>query len=64
MSRPAARTRKQLGLLTRAGVILLMLGAPVLAVPGLRAADGPTIEAPALKKTGMGLVLLVSLRRG
>ncbi|TIP83695.1 MAG: hypothetical protein E5X58_37250, partial [Mesorhizobium sp.] len=44
--------------------ILTVLAAPVLAVPSMRADAGSTIEAPALKKTGIGFVLLVSLRRG
>jgi len=52
------------GLLLRAAVILLCLPAPVLAVPVFKGDNGAVIEAPALKKTGMGLVLLVSLRRG
>ena len=47
-----------------AAAILLCLAAPVLAVPVVKAGHGATIEAPAMKKTGMGLVLLVSLRRG
>ncbi|HMM64149.1 MAG TPA: hypothetical protein PKD01_08475 [Mesorhizobium sp.] len=64
MSRSAAKIRKFLHLLPRAGIILLMLAAPVLAVPSLRSGPDATIEAPALKKTGVGFVLLVSLRRG
>jgi hypothetical protein len=50
--------------LARAAVILLCLAAPVLAVPAVKPGNGTTIEAPAMKKTGMGLVLLVSLQRG
>ncbi|CAM5501498.1 hypothetical protein ATER59S_03672 [Aquamicrobium terrae] len=64
MPRSAAKIRKFLHLLPRAGIILVLLAAPVLAVPSLRADPGAIIEAPAPKKTGMGLVLLVSLRRG
>ncbi|WP_379061214.1 hypothetical protein ACHMW4_26815 [Mesorhizobium sp. UC22_110] len=52
-----------LRLLPRATLILLLLAAPVLAVPMMRANAGSTIEAPAPKKTGLGLVLLVSLQR-
>lgn len=48
----------------RATLILTVLAAPVLAVPTMRADAGSTIEAPALKKNGVGFVLLVSLRRG
>ncbi len=52
-----------LKLLPRAMLILVLLAAPVLAVPMMRADTGSTIEAPALKKKGLGLVLLVSLQR-
>ena len=47
----------------RATLILMLLAAPVLAVPTMRADAASTIEAPALKKKGLGLVLLVSLQR-
>lgn len=53
-----------LKLLPRATLILMLLAAPVLAVPMMRTNSGSTIEAPALKKNGIGLVLLVSLQRG
>lgn len=52
------------GLLTRAVVIVLCLAAPVLAVPVVKTSQGATIEAPTMKKSGAGFVLLVSLRRG
>ncbi|MBR2687973.1 MAG: hypothetical protein IKE42_08975 [Aquamicrobium sp.] len=52
-----------LKLLPRATLILMLLAAPVLAVPTMRADAASTIEAPALKKKGLGLVLLVSLQR-
>lgn len=64
MTRIARTGRKLLHILPRAGIILLLLAAPVLAVPSLLAGPAATIEAPALKKTGAGLFLLVSLRRG
>jgi hypothetical protein len=51
-------------LLTRTAVILLCLAAPVLAVPVVKAGPSHTIEAPTMKKSGAGLVLLVSLQRG
>jgi len=47
----------------RAALILLVLAAPVLAVPQLRGDAGNTIEAPAARKNGVGFVLLVSLQR-
>ncbi|TIP24030.1 MAG: hypothetical protein E5X67_30770 [Mesorhizobium sp.] len=59
-----ANVLKTLRVLPRAALILTVLAAPVLAVPTMRADAGSTIEAPALKKTGVGFVLLVSLRRG
>ena len=55
---------KTLRLLPRATLLLMLLAAPVLAVPAMRADAGGTIEAPALKKPGLGLVILVSLQRG
>ena len=64
MSRFLAQTTKTLRLLPRAALILLVLAAPVLAVPSMRDHGGSTIEAPAMKKMGAGLVILVSLQRG
>jgi hypothetical protein len=64
MNRIAANALKTLRLLPRAALILTVLAAPVLAVPMMRADAGSTIDAPALKKSGVGFVLLVSLRRG
>jgi hypothetical protein len=63
MNRPLKQTLKCLRLLPRALVIMLLVSAPVLAVPSLRAADQTIIEAPAMKKTGAGFVLMVSLQR-
>ncbi|TPK69116.1 hypothetical protein FJ546_00425 [Mesorhizobium sp. B2-4-19] len=64
MTRIAANTLKTLRLLPRAALILVLLAAPVLAVPMMRTNTGSTIEAPALRKSGVGFVLLVSLQRG
>ncbi|RWM99959.1 MAG: hypothetical protein EOR84_08245 [Mesorhizobium sp.] len=64
MNRIVANVLKTLRVLPRAALILTVLAAPVLAVPTMRADAGSTIEAPALKKTGVGFVLLISLRRG
>ena len=64
MNRIAANTLKTLRLLPRAALILMVLAAPVLAVPMMRADTSSTIEAPALRKSGVGFVLLVSLQRG
>jgi hypothetical protein len=64
MSRIPAQTMTILRLLPRAALILLVLAAPVLAVPSMRDLGATTIEAPAMKKMGAGLVLLVSLQRG
>lgn len=64
MNRLAASAMKTLRLLPRAALILVLLAAPVLAVPMMRAEAGSTIEAPAPKKMGLGFVLLVSLQRG
>jgi hypothetical protein len=63
MSSPIAQTLNVLRLLPRALLITLALAAPVLAVPSMRGDMGSTIEAPALKKTGVGFILLVSLQR-
>jgi hypothetical protein len=64
MNHFAAQTFKTLRLLPRAALITLLLAAPVLAVPMARGEIGTTIDAPTMKKKGMGLVLLVSLQRG
>jgi hypothetical protein len=64
MSRIPAKTMMALRLLPRAALILMVLAAPVLAVPSMRDHGGSTIEAPAMKKMGAGLVILVSLQRG
>ncbi|CAN7634263.1 hypothetical protein [Mesorhizobium sp. LjRoot246] len=64
MNRIAANALKTLRLLPRAALILTVLAAPVLAVPMMRTGAGSTIDAPALKKSGVGFVLLVSLQRG
>lgn len=64
MTRLTANVVKILRLLPRTALILTVLAAPVLAVPTMRADAGSTIEAPALRKAGVGFVLLVSLRRG
>jgi hypothetical protein len=64
MNRIAANALKTLRLLPRAVLILTVLAAPVLAVPMMRTDAGSTIDAPALKKSGVGFVLLVSLQRG
>ncbi|MDQ2706028.1 hypothetical protein [Mesorhizobium sp. YM1C-6-2] len=63
MTRHLETTLKCLRLLPRAMVVILAISAPILMVPSLRAADQTTIEAPALKKTGAGFVLMVSLQR-
>ncbi|RWO63102.1 hypothetical protein [Mesorhizobium sp.] len=64
MDHIVANALKTLRLVPRATLILMVLAAPVLAVPTMRADVGSMIEAPALRKTGVGFVLLVSLRRG
>ncbi len=51
------------GLLMRTAAILVCLAAPVLAVPAVKGGPSHTIEAPAMKKGGVGFVLLVSLQR-
>jgi hypothetical protein len=63
MTRHLDETLKCLRLLPRALVVMLAISAPILMVPSLRAADQTTIEAPALKKTGAGFVLMISLQR-
>ena len=64
MPRLITQTLKCLRLLPRAVLFMLFIAAPVLAVPSIRGGEGTTIEAPTLKKTGVGFVLMVSLQRG
>lgn len=63
MTRSATQIVNLLRLLPRALVILMVLAAPVLAVPQIRGDQGSVIEAPAARKSGVGFVLLVSLQR-
>lgn len=63
MNRFDASFRATLALIARAFAIVLVLSAPVLAVPSFGATDVNVIEAPSSPKTGMGFVLLVSLQR-
>lgn len=63
MTSKIAQTLTVLRLLPKAALMMLVLAAPVLAVPSLRADIGSTIEAPQQRKTGVGFVLLVSLQR-
>jgi hypothetical protein len=59
-----SHTLKVLHLLPRAALVAAVLTAPVLGVSAARSSAAATIEAPALKKSGAGLVLLMSLQRG
>lgn len=64
MNRHLHETLKCLRLLPRALLVMLVVSAPLLAVPSLQAADETVIEAPTMKKRGAGFVLMVSLQRG
>ncbi|MBZ9814985.1 hypothetical protein [Mesorhizobium sp. CA7] len=64
MNRIADNATKILRLLPRAMLILILLAAPVLAVPMMRADTSHRIEAPPHKNTSVGFVLLISLQRG
>ena len=64
MNRTAINALETLRLLPRAALILVVLSAPFLAMPIMRAVTDTTIEASAAKRHGVGLVLLVSLQRG
>jgi ABC-type proline/glycine betaine transport system permease subunit len=64
MSTIATQSLKTLKLLSRAAIVAAVLTAPVLGVAAARSSTATTIEAPALKKSGAGLVLLLSLQRG
>jgi hypothetical protein len=57
------RVTKIFSLLLRAAFLAAIVGAPLLMVPKVNAGDRVTIEAPAQKKMGAGLVLFVSLQR-
>ena len=64
MNSIAINALQTLRLLPRAALVLIVLSAPVLAMPMMRANADTTIDAPATKKHGVGFVLLVSLQRG
>ena len=63
MNRPLELAGSVLALLPKALLVMLVIAAPVLAMPGLRDVETRTIDAPAIQKTGAGFVLLVSLQR-
>ena len=63
MFRLAAKSIKIVPLMIRAAVFTAVLVAPVLAVPAMGNDRGLQIEAPGMKKTGAGFVLLISLQR-
>lgn len=59
-----ANSMKTLRLLPKAALLTALIAAPLLAVPAARGDIGMvTIDAPASKKSGAGLVILVSLQR-
>ena len=64
MTRFAAATFQTLRLLPRAALIVAALAVPVLAMPMSDTHENASIEAPALKKTGAGFVIMISLQRG
>jgi hypothetical protein len=62
--KPFASTLARLiGLLPRVALMSILLAAPVLAVPLADTGSEALLEAPVQKKSGMGLVILVSLQR-
>lgn len=63
MTRSMNQTLKLFRLLPKALLVVMAVSAPVLAVPMIQGSENGTIEAPALKKTGAGFVLMVSLQR-
>lgn len=63
MTRLAQIPANAAALAIRALVFSLLLAAPVLAVPSVGTGHGVVIEAPTAQKTGLGFVLLVSLKR-
>lgn len=52
-----------LRMLPRAALLAMLVSAPVLLASQLEAGQQNVIEAPATKKMGAGLVILVSLQR-
>jgi len=62
-ARKMNRLTNILRFLFRAAFLAAIIATPVLMVPKVNAGDRATIDAPAQKKMGAGLVLLVSLQR-
>lgn len=60
----ASETFNIVRMLPRALAVVMALAAPMLAVSSLQAGSQTIIEAPGMKNTGVGFVLMVSLRRG
>ncbi|MBS3650763.1 hypothetical protein KEU06_19310 [Pseudaminobacter sp. 19-2017] len=63
MNRLAATALRIVPTVLRVSLAMLLLAAPVLAVPLSSSPKGAVLEAPKPKKIGAGLVLLVSLQR-
>jgi hypothetical protein len=63
MTRTIQFAASVLALLPKAILVMLVVAAPVLAMPGIRGVEEGTIDAPKIQKTGAGFVLLVSLQR-
>jgi len=64
MNRLGSALARVFDFLPRLAILSVLLAAPVIAVPMVDSNNGERIEAPAQKKSGMGLVILVSLQRG
>jgi hypothetical protein len=63
MNRLLIQTLNVLRQLPKALVMMIVIAAPVLAMPSIQGSNGRTIEAPTQHKSGIGFVLLVSLQR-
>jgi hypothetical protein len=63
MNRLASKALRIVPTALRVSLAMLLLAAPVLAVPLSSPPKGTVLEAPKPKKIGAGLVLLVSLQR-
>ncbi len=55
--------RNCLRYLPRALLLMAAVAAPVLTMPSVRASKSTIIEAPTMKKSGAGFILMVSLQR-
>ncbi len=63
MPRSSKTLSNPLRLLPRALLLAAAIAVPVLSIPAVHGSESTIIEAPAVKNSGAGFILMVSLQR-